>query len=413
MRVGNADLGDVDVVVAGSGPAGLAMAAELAVRGVSVLLVAPHPEAPWRPTLCGWADELARAPGFDPIRSVRLRHRAVFVDVDGDDEVLDRAYVQLDNAGAQAALRRRASTGGFQEVAGSVRSVAQDGSRVRVDTGESTAHARLLVDATGAGGTVSGPRKPASDASLWQWAAGTVTRFTEPPVPPGGAVLMDWRQYRARPDDPAVPPSFGYVLDRGDGTHLVEETVLAGPRVPGIMHVLRRRLAARMAATGWVPRQPGVEELVAIPLDVGRRTATGAVLPVGVAAGLVHPASGYSVTSALRTAGPVAEAVCTALADAGALPGQVAAAGAAALWTPNSTRAHDRLGRGVRSTLPLDARATSAFYGAFFRLPSAVWAGYLAQPPEPRAVTSAMAALFLSLPRRDAARLARRWLAAR
>ena len=422
----------VDVVVAGAGPAGLAVAAELAVRGVSVAVVDPHPGRPWRATHCGWADELAAAPGFDPVRSVLLRHRAVVVDGAGSERVLDRPYVQLDPAGAPAALRRRAADAPVPPAAvgGRVGQLAADGNRVAVTVlpGRDSAEphssptaglsARVVVDATGSGGTVAGDTKPASAAGLWQWAVGLVTALDPVPAGPGAAVLMDWRQHRpgphteAGPADAAVPHSFGYVLDRGDGTWLVEETVLAGPRVRGVMRVLRARLSARLAARGWRPAGPAREELVAIPLDTGPRGAAGPVLPVGVAAGLVHPASGYSVTASLRTAPAVADAVADALADPGASPELVAAAGAEALWTPAARRGWALLDRGVRSTLALDAAGTAAFYDAFFALPTRLWGGYLAQPPDPGAVRAAMAGMVATLPRRDAVRLVRRWLAA-
>jgi len=410
----------VDAVVAGAGPAGLALAAELTVRGVSVLLVDPRPDAAWKPTYCGWADELATAPGFDPARSPLVRHRAVLVEVDGACRTVERPYVQLDSGRATAALRRRAGSGPgvYRERAGRVGPIVDapgptgGGGRLLVRVRDDLIPARVVVDATGAGGTVGTDRKPASDATVWQWAVGTVARFAQPPVEPGGAVVMDWRQVRGDPDDPAVPGSFGYVLDRGDGTHLVEETVLAGPRVRGVMGVLRRRLGARIAAAGWQADQAVGEELVAIPLDVGPRRSRGGVLPIGVAAGVVHPASGYSVTAALRTAPAVADAVAGALGD-GRNPAEVAAAGSAALWPRRAVAAHAALTRGMRTTLDQGPTETSAFFAAFFALPTPVWSGYLAQPAGPGGVATAMARLWLSLPPPDAARLVRRWVRAR
>ncbi len=411
--------GPVDVVVAGAGPAGLAVAAELAVRGVGVLLLDPHPQRAWTATYCGWADELATAPGFDARRSVRVSHRPVVVDAAGITHRLDRAYLQLDPVGAAAVLRRRAHSGPgtLQELPGRVGQIRPAGDRVVVEvtpTGapQRTVATRVVVNATGAGGMVGTDRKPASDATVWQWAVGTIATFAHPPIPPGGAVLMDWRQWCGQPDDPSVPGSFGYVLDRGDGTHLVEETVLAGPRVKGVMRVLRARLAARMAAAGWQVTAPVAEELVAIPLDIGPRGARGPVVPVGVAAGMVHPASGYSVTAALRTAPVVAAAIAAGLARDDR-PDAVAAAASAALWPRRTAAAHALVARGMRTTLRQDAAATAAFFGAFFQLPVPVWSGYLAQPADPVGVTRAMTRLWLSLPMADSTRLVRRWMGAR
>lgn len=406
-----------DVLVAGAGPAGLAVAAELAVRGLSVVVVDPHPDRAWTATHCGWEDELARSPGFDPVRSVRVRHRAVVVDVRGRQRALDRVYVQLDAAGARAALHRRASSGSgtLHQLTGRLGDPHADADHVTAvltrgpDT--RTVRARVVLDATGAGGVLTGDRRPAADATIWQWAVGTVARFTEPPVDAGGAVFMDWRQHRGGVDDPRVPGSFGYVLDRGDGTHLVEETVLAGPRVKGVMRVLRSRLAARLAASDWRTDEVCGEELVAIPLDVGPRRSRGGVVPVGVAGGLVHPATGYSVTAALRTAPAVADAVAAAM-TAGLAPEAVAAAGSAALWPRTAVLGQSVLARGMRTTLGQDPAATAAFFATFFELPTRTWAGYLAQPVDTAGVLAAMSRLWLALPASGSARLMTRWVAA-
>ncbi|WP_164473724.1 FAD-dependent oxidoreductase [Gordonia insulae] len=50
--------GVTDVAVVGAGPAGRALAHHLLLRGLTVTLVDPHPNAPWRPTYACWTDEL-------------------------------------------------------------------------------------------------------------------------------------------------------------------------------------------------------------------------------------------------------------------------------------------------------------------------------------------------------------------
>jgi len=423
---------EVDVVVAGGGPAGRALAAELAVRGATVLLVDPHPDRPWRATHCGWADELAVAPGFDPVRSVaRTLPRTVVRDRHGRETALGRTYVLLDPAGAPAVLRERAhGSGNAEEVAGRVSLTVPAGpgttgtgtgagsQRVFVDTGDGRVAARLLVDAGGAGsvpsGGAAGPagkgRKPASGARLWQWAAGLAGVVSPAPVPDGGAVVMDWSGGLPLPGEPAgIPRSFGYVLDLGGGRYLVEETVLAGPRVVGVLPALRARLAERLDRAGLVVGPDAVAEHVAIPLDVGIRRAHGGVLPIGVAAGTVHPASGYSVTSALRTAPGVAAAVVAAL-RAGRSPAAVAAAGSAALWTPRRRLAQRLLSRGVATTAASGPDDLADFFAAFFALPVRRWSAYLAQPVDAVGVAATMAALFADLPPRERSALAARWL---
>jgi len=256
----------------------------------------------------------------------------------------------------------------------------------------------------------AGGRKPASGARLWQWAAGLAGVVSPAPVPDGGAVVMDWSGGLPLPGEPAgIPRSFGYVLDLGGGRYLVEETVLAGPRVVGVLPALRARLSQRVDRAGLVVAPDAVAEHVAIPLDVGVRRAHGGVLPIGVAAGTVHPASGYSVTSALRTAPGVADAVVAAL-RAGRSPAAVAAAGSAALWTPGRRLAQRLLSRGVATTAASGPDDLADFFAAFFALPVRRWSAYLAQPVDAVGVAGTMTALFADLPPRDRFALAARWL---
>lgn len=412
---------EVDVVVAGAGPAGLALTAELAVRGLSVLLVDPHPDRPWRATHCGWLDELVGAPGFDPVASVlAILPGARVRDRNGVTTELGRTYVVLDAAGAPRVLRDRAATApgqvtevvGRVEVLGQVHPGGRSGHRLEVGVAGRTVSTRLVVDAAGAGSTLAvDGRKPASAASRWQWARGRIGVLDHSPVGPGEALVMDWSGGLPRPTEPpGIPRSFGYALDLGDGRCLVEETVLAGPRVRGVLPALEARLDERLGHLGAHPVGPSTAEHVAIPLDCGIRRAHGGVLPVGVAAGAVHPASGYSVTGSLRTAPTVAAAIERALSG-GATPTRVAAAGSSALWTPRRRLAHRMLLRGLRTTSGLGPDELADFFAAFFALGPRGWAPYLAQPADPVGVATVMTRLFTGLPGPERARLAGRWLA--
>jgi lycopene beta-cyclase len=420
-----ADMRVADVLVAGAGPAGRALAAELAVRGLSILLVDPHPDRPWQATHTGWLDELVTAPGFDPVRSVRATLPATFVrDRRGELTALGRTYVVLDPAGAPAVLRARADAGacGVTERTGRVGDVRRLGDRLAVAVDGQEHSVRLLVDATGAGGTLGpGGVKPASTASTWQWASGRIgvlesrTRPVDAPLAPGSALIMDWSGGLPLPGEAAgIPRSFGYALDLGDGRHLVEETVLAGPRVKGVLRALSARLDQRLDRLGLDLRPGHTAEQVAIPLDCPVRGAHGGVLPVGVAAGTIHPASGYSVTGALRTAPAVAAAIAGTLSS-GASPDRIAAAGAAALWTPRARLARRMLLRGMRTTGRLAPDPLADFFATFFALGAdtagpGAWSPYLAQPPDPAGVAAVMTRMFGALPGPDRARLAGRWL---
>ena len=266
---------DCDVVVAGAGPAGRALAAELAARGLDVALVSPSPSRVWTATLSGWHDELAHLAAFDPATMVRRAFPEVYaVDGQGARTRLGRTYLVFDNAGTAGALRRRLLASGHgEEHDDRVERWRATPDGVEVTTaGGSRTRTRLLIDASGGVGGLDAAGGPRPVPRLWQWAYGVTARVENPPWPPGAAVLMDWTVLPGSPGSPSpaddAPPSFLYVLDWGDGRHLVEETILAGPRSAGVMPLLRRRLEARLGAYGVVVGAVQDTERVAIALDV-------------------------------------------------------------------------------------------------------------------------------------------------
>ncbi|WP_170121255.1 lycopene cyclase family protein [Geodermatophilus tzadiensis] len=372
----------LDVVVAGAGPAGLSAAAACAAAGLRTALVAPSPRV-WPATYCLWADELAAAApalDLDPAAVAATYAPTVVRTAAGGERWLDRGYARLRNGVLHAALLERFTAGGGELVTGRVNGVrgqdgGGDGGEVAVLAGGGELTARVVLDARGGGpGT-------AQQRAWGEVVAGPV----EDLVPPGGALLMDW----AALADPAAPPAFLYGLPLDDGTVLLEATSLAA-RPPVPLDDLRARLGALLAARGLRPA--GETERVAIPLDAPPRRR-GTVL--GAAAGLVHPATGYSVASSLRL-GP-----------------RVAAALAAGRDPRPAVRAARRrttaglLGLGLEVLLPLDTAATDAFFAAFFTLPERAWAAYLDVGSSPAAVAAAMARTFAALPAAQRAHLLR------
>jgi lycopene beta-cyclase len=407
---------ECDVVVAGAGPAGRALAAELAARGLEVALVSPGPLRPWTATLSGWWDELAPLDAFDRATMVRRAFPDVYaVDGRGTRTRLGRTYLVLDNAGTAGALHRRLLASGHgEEHDDRVQSWRSCPDRVVVTAaGGTTWRARLLVDASGGvGGLDATGGRPAP--RLWQWAYGVTAQLENPPGPPGAAVLMDWTLLPGLAGEPdGAPASFLYVLDWGDGHHLVEETILAGPRIPGVVPVLRRRLEARLGAYGVTVGAVRHTERVAIPLDIAPPRAgsrgQGPILRFGVAAGLVHPASGYSVTSALSLAPAVADTVAAGIRS-GLGPHALATAGTRSVWPPARRLARLVAVRGIGTTRGLGAKEMGEFFTRFFALGPGGWSGYLAQPPAAWPAAATMSRLWWSMPWPERAQLARRFL---
>lgn len=106
---------------------------------------------------------------------------------------------------------------------------------------------------------------------------------------------MDWRQDNGA--DPSEPRSFLYAVPLSDDAVLLEETCLAGrPALDST--VLRDRLTHRLRSRGITLTGEERIERVRFPVHGGKPGRT----TFGAAGGLLHPASGYSVATALRTA---------------------------------------------------------------------------------------------------------------
>ncbi|GAA5117788.1 lycopene cyclase family protein [Pseudonocardia adelaidensis] len=369
---------DPDVLVVGGGPAGRALAAATAGRGLRTVLVDPAPEAPWRATYGCWADELP--PGLPPsVIAARAAGRAVALSehrTGWEYAVLDvpalRAHLDGELARHDAQVRRGRAAG---FASGAVR--LADGGELR---------AEVVVDAGGHRRPLhAGPRlrRPAAE----QTAAGVVVDedAAAPLVAPGEALFMDWR-----PDHGEDGwPTFLYGVPLGGGAVLLEETSLA--RRPGLpLPALRGRLHARLARRGVVVPAGAATESVRFPVDTPRHRAPG-VLAFGAAAPLVHPASGFSVATSLRLAPAVADAIATRLT---AGPAAALAAARAVVWPPGARAVHRFRRIGLEALLRMPPAEVPAFFETFFALPPRHRWCYLVGRADVRGTAATMRALY-------------------
>lgn len=379
-----------DVLVVGSGPAGAAIAAACAHEQLHTALLAPDHGAAWPATYAAWADELpadlppaVRAATVHGISAIGTRpHR------------LDRPYVVLDNAG----LRRHLHHPRVERRTGLATSALSGphGCTVRLVDGGSVA-ASVVIDASGARRTLCGG--PARPPATEQAAVGFFVPADAASAVLDGAdaVLMDWRW----PPADAIPaPSFLYAVPTGPDTVLLEETSLA--QRPGLPRsLLRRRLRARLAAHGIGVSVATGEEHVRFPVDTPL-PGPGRVVAFGVAAGVQHPATGYSVATTLALAPRVAAAIAQAL-PAGPLA--AAAAGRRAVWSRKAVAVHALRRRGLAVLLALPPDGVPLFFDAFFELPEPLRRAYLSERENMAGITTAMAALFAAVPWSMRARL--------
>jgi len=110
---------------------------------------------------------------------------------------------------------------------------------------------------------------------------------------------------------------------------------------------------------------------------------------VGAAAGLVHPATGYSVAASLRAGGTVADAL---------LAGADAAAVRALVRSARQRATLGLLGLGREVLIGLDEAQTDTFFSTFFALPERAWAGYLDTTAVPTSIAATMLRVARALP---------------
>jgi lycopene cyclase-like protein len=212
-------------------------------------------------------------------------------------------------------------------------------------------------------------------------------------------VLMDFRAAgEGRPRSQAwqereeTLPSFLYAMPLGRNLLFVEETVLVS-RPGADMGMLATRLGHRLRRMGIHRRRVLEEEHCRIrmggPLpEIGQR-----LVGFGASAGLVHPATGYSLARSLRHASEVADALVEGLGSGS--PAAASLRAWRALWPRDRVRVHQLHQFGMDVLCRLDRDQTGRFFDAFFDLPAEQWQGYLGATLPPTGVAKAMAGLFV------------------
>lgn len=349
--------------VIGLGPAGAVLALRAAERGWQVHGYDPgsRPQAAgadawpaWLATYGAFAPEIPDWAGsfFSPAESIRVTPTPGFT------TPLGFSYRMMDKDGLRtAAVKAVERTGGSLHA----EAIAEE---------QFADLPGLTVDCRGA--TTGG--------ALWQIAVGYVLR----PVRGSSATLsgalttptlMDWTASPAA-EPGGAKPSFLYVQRLPEGW-LAEETILASTSRPtdADFALLRSRLEARLAnlqGEGWREElEIADEELVAIPM--GTTAAGSAVHTFGARDGFIHPATGYSVGTALQ------EVECfldrAELTPTGSRRVGLSCAGLARRANVTLARVLRRIG----SLLLAEAntRDVQSFFAAFFSLPTADQLAYL------------------------------------
>lgn len=371
------------MVVVGDGPAGSALAQEFHRRDVDVMLLGP--DEPWTNTYGTWADDVE---AVEMLAGIDLwMHRMGSIDAwFTQHRTVDRPYGVIDNVALRAALR-----------SGVEHRVAVVDSVTEID-------ARVVVDATGWPSRLGHPGRNDDHEHhvAWQTAYGVVL-----PEPPSGRLgspmLMDYSDPGVDGDTLDVP-SFAYALPVVDGW-LVEETVLAASPAVEPQRLVER-LASRLGSTADDLTAAAVR-IEGVHIPMGARIPTDDELPdrvvrYGAAAGMIHPATGYSISSSLSHAGSVANAVRRTLDRVDGAPAMervldddaLVTEARHAVWPVAARRTRLLHEYGSNVLIGSDRAQVCSFFDTFFDLPDESWPAYLRIDTQPSELAAVMTAMF-------------------
>lgn len=365
-----------DIIVAGAGPSGLALARELSRLGLRTLVVDPELSRPWKNSFGGFERD-ARGLGLEGVASGRYETPLVWTR-EGNRSALDQPYVRFCSDALKTLLVERARQAGVSFSEGMV-------SRRDVNSVPG-----LVIDATGRG-TLTNRAEVAPD--FFQSAYGLWIAAEKSPLGDGEMSLMDFRS----PEGQQIP-SFLYAMVEGRSAAekrlFVQETVLVSA-TPIEFEVLRTRLLSRLERRGIAPGTALGEERCLIPMGVPLPSDEEDVFSFGAAAGLVHPATGYQLLRALRLATPVAQAIASGFPLSRS---EAIARGNQALWPSSDRQAWQLYRFGAAVIARFGPEAMRDFIQAFFSMSSFEWLGFMTGTLSPSAVLGVMWRVFLKAP---------------
>eukprot|EP00585_Thalassiosira_rotula_P012515 CAMPEP_0196133426 /NCGR_PEP_ID=MMETSP0910-20130528/2655_1 /TAXON_ID=49265 /ORGANISM="Thalassiosira rotula, Strain GSO102" /LENGTH=618 /DNA_ID=CAMNT_0041393151 /DNA_START=22 /DNA_END=1878 /DNA_ORIENTATION=+ len=423
-----------DIAILGSGPASCSLAALLSASPSSpkVVVLSKCADKRWVPNYGTWTEEWAALDEIYAARGVPgLMEKGVdthWSDTDcffGEDEggtvrnepegngkrTLGREYLRVSRVGLKEIFfgndddeERKfdvvredvlgsAINTNIYEPRGAV-SFGSDYTELTLKESEKKIRAKIVVDGTGA--ETSFTIRDGRENEGYQIAYGVECRVEGEGVTADKVgdydrkkmTLFDYRSEAWRKSNGLVEqsvintPTFNYVMPLSDDVIFFEETSLvANPAVS--FQECKNRLTARLAAQGVTIKDVLEEEYCYIPMggDVPRKGQR--IIPIGAAAGVVHPSTGYQVARMLSSNVYFCDQIVEELARAGENGGDFDPDVAAAriigrTWTPDSMRQRAFAVFGGDFLMKQNVMGLKGFFSGFFKLDEGMWAGFLA-----------------------------------
>ena len=389
----------LDIIILGSGPAALCLAAELANQDLNIKCISTKsPYDKWSNTYGIWASELEEL-GLESLLSHRWSATVSFfgngLDKKGNlpiDHKYD--YGLIDREAFQEALLQKCKGISWENDKAIEIYTINKLSQVVCESGLKL-KSRLVIDASGHKSKFI--KRPFSKKVAQQAAYGVVGKFSSPPVQKDQFVLMDYRSDHLSKKELFESPSFLYAMDLGNDVFFVEETSLAS--FPALsFDYLKNRLVNRLRKRGITIETIVHEENCLFPMNLPLPFRTQPILAFGGAASMVHPASGYMVGSLLRRAPMLAKQLNIYLQDPSLTSIQLAQKGWKILWPNELIQRHKLYQYGLKRLMSFDEKMLRSFFLNFFQLSTEEWAGFLTNTlPLPKLIY-VMTKMFIKSP---------------
>ncbi len=391
----------MDVLVLGSGPGALAIAAALSKEKLTIqALSASEPSDPWPYTYGIWGQEVDEL-GLNHLLEHRWKNTVSFFGEGSTIETNKKNIETKHNKDYGLFDKRRLQEHWLNECKqGKVEwhkgiavnlQVNKEVSTVTTADGRKL-EARLVVDATGYEPVFL--KSEAEEEIAVQTCYGIVGRFNKSPMNKGQFILMDYRCDHLNKNQRKEPPTFLYAMDMGKDRFFLEETSL-GLYPPLTLEVLKERLNLRLAHRGIEITELEHEELgLFLPMNKPIPDLNQPIIGFGGAAAMVHPASGYLVGGLLRRAPIVAKAISNAMNNKNASPEEIAKQGWTALWPTELRRKHALYIFGIEKLMRFEEEQLREFFKSFFELPNDQWYGFLTNTLSVMELVNAMWTMF-------------------
>jgi lycopene cyclase-like protein len=244
----------------------------------------------------------------------------------------------------------------------------------------------VVIDASGGQSTFVLRKSKFKQA--FQMAYGLWVDVKKHPFPANEMALMDFRQV---PGIASQTPSFLYALPMSETRLFVEETSLVS-RPALSFEDLKTRLQLRLTHLGLNIDRVHSEEHCQIPMGLPLPQKNQRLLAYGVAASMVHPASGYQVARALTEAPKIGQALADQLKTSS--PANAVQACWEIIWPKSRVHSWELYTFGMNFLTKLNRKKTQTFFKAFFSLKEEDLQAYLSATLSPKELSDVMKAIY-------------------